>query len=463
MEKKNIYALIAVLLLGGLAIVAMRAPEKGDRVGEKPRPVAEIKSGAIATVEVMQPGGKDAVKITKQGERWQVVSPYDKPADQSVVKSAVESLEKAKWGDITTQQKDRHAELEVSDDKAIHVVAKDASGTVLADLYLGKASGSNTMVRIAGKDDVWQAEISANLWKRDAKLWRDHAIFDMKADDAQKVVLAGGGSKATLERLPAAGGDKDKDKAPASIFEAKWKLVLGEVKTLRPGVELDHGLLNRLVSGVASLRASEFVDGAKPEETGLADGAPNLIEVQVSFKDGKSAGLRIGNAKGEDYYAQALNSPQVFFIKKWTVEQLAHLPADLGDKTVVSLKADQIDQISIVQGADTVLIKAADKSWKADKLADADEAKLKAVAEGFDGVQGSTFAAPTAPELASLVKPRATITVKPKTGAPVVIKVGDAKGEEALVQVVGGEPMWLKKFSLDRILKKPSELAKDKK
>ena len=74
-------------------------------------------------VEVTQPGGKDAVKITKQGERWQVVSPYDKPADQSVVKSAVESLEKIKWGDITTQQKERHAELEVSDDKAIHVVA----------------------------------------------------------------------------------------------------------------------------------------------------------------------------------------------------------------------------------------------------------------------------------------------------------------------------------------------------
>ena len=39
MEKKTLYALIALLVLGGLSVYVMRAPEKGDRVGERPRPL----------------------------------------------------------------------------------------------------------------------------------------------------------------------------------------------------------------------------------------------------------------------------------------------------------------------------------------------------------------------------------------------------------------------------------------
>ncbi len=147
MEKKNLYALLALVALCGLAFYAMRTPEKGERVGEKPRAIAEIKSDKIATLEIAQPGGSDKVTLTKKGEKWQVTAPYDKPADQAAAKAAAEALEKIKWGDITTQQKDRYADLEVSDDKAVHIVAKDGSGAVLADLFLGKSAGSSTMVR----------------------------------------------------------------------------------------------------------------------------------------------------------------------------------------------------------------------------------------------------------------------------------------------------------------------------
>ncbi len=458
MEKKTLYALVALLLFGGLAVYVMRAPEKGDRVGDRPRPVAEIKAGSIAQLEITQPKGADKVTLSKKGETWQVTAPYDKPADQGAVKAVVEALEKMKWGDITTQQKERHGDLEASDDKAVHVVAKDSGGAVLADLYLGKVAGSATMVRVAGKDEVWQvADLYASNFKKDAKSWREHVVFDQKADEAERLTLKGGGTQVKLERLPATNGADGKPQT--GIFEAKWKVTEGDAGK----GDLDQALINRLVQAASSLRAGDFVDTAKPEETGLAAGAPGQIEVSVGFKDNKAVNLRIGQLKGEDYFVQAVDSGQIFTAKKYAIDAVAHIPQDLRDKSLLSFKEDQLEQITVVQGTDVVVLKKVDKVWKVDKLADADDTKAKALADGFDGLVGTGFVAPGSPELASLVKPRAVVTVKPQGAAPVVLNIGDARGEEVAVQKAGQEAMWLKKFQLDRFLKKPADLAKDKK
>ena len=72
MEKKTLYALIALLALGGLSVYVMRAPEKGDRVGERPRPLPEVKPGSIAQIELTQPKGTDKVSLSKKGDKWQV-------------------------------------------------------------------------------------------------------------------------------------------------------------------------------------------------------------------------------------------------------------------------------------------------------------------------------------------------------------------------------------------------------
>jgi hypothetical protein len=461
MEKKTLYALIALLVLGGLSVYVMRAPEKGDRVGDKPRPLPEIKPGTIASLELAQPKETDKVTLSKKGDKWQVTAPYDKPADQTAVKSVVEALEKMKWGDITTQQKERHGDLEVSDDKAVHVIAKDSGGGVLADLYLGKVAGAATMVRVAGKDEVWQvADLYASNFKKDGKSWRDHTVFDLRAEDAQTLTLKGGGTQVKLERLPPQNGPDGKPQP--SIFDAKWKVVQSDPALKMTG-ELDNALINRLVQGAAALRAGDFLDAAKPEETGLAPGAPGQIEVQVGFKDNKSVGLRIGQLKGDDYYAQAIDSGQIFTAKKYALDAVAHIPQDLRDKALVSFKEDQLDQITVAQGTEVAVLRRVDKAWKVDKLADGDDAKTKGLADSFDNLVGSGYVAPGSPELASLAKPRATVTLKPKTGAPVVLNIGDARGEDVVVQKVGQDPMWLKKFQADRFLKKPAELAKDKK
>jgi hypothetical protein len=221
-----------------------------------------------------------------------------------------------------------------------------------------------------------------------------------------------------------------------------------------------------VAQSIANLRAGDFVDDAKPEQLGLAAGSPGLITVTVSFKGGKTAGLRIGTLKGDDYNAQTVDSPQVFTAKKYSLERVAHLPQDVRDKTIFKFKADDLDTVSVQQGTDTLTLKRADKAWKAEKVDNADDNKVKALADSFENMSGSSFVLPGAPELASLAKPKVILTVKPKTGAPVVVKVGDTKGDEVIVQKTGGaamDPMWVKKYLIDRYQKKPAELTKDKK
>ncbi len=461
MEKKNLYALVAFVALAVSAVYSLRSPDKGERVGERPRAIAEIKAGSIATVEVAQPGDKDKVTLTKKGDKWQVTAPYDKPADQTAAKSAAEALEKVRWGDLVTQQKTRHAEFEVTDDKAVHVVAKDSGGAVLADVFIGKASGSATMVRVAGKDDVWQAiDLYSSTYKRESKTWREHSIYDLKADDSEKITIQGAGTKVTLVREPVPAGADGKP-GSQNIYEAKWKITEGDA-TLTPSLAVENSLLNRMVQSVSTLRASDFHDAAKPEEVGLAAGAAGQIVVSVGYKEGKSAGVRIGAVKGEDTFVQTVDSAQIFTVKKYAIESIAHIPQDVREKSLLSMKADQIDAVTIQQGTDVVSLKLVDKTWKADKLPDADEAKIKQIVEGFDGLAGTGFVAPDAPELKSLVPGKATITVKPKTGAPIVLKVGDARGEDLAVQKAGSDAMWVRKMQLDRLLKKPADLAKDK-
>lgn len=462
MDRKNLYALLLFLVLAGLAIQTLRSPEKGDRVGARPRPFPEIKPGTIASLEITQPGGKDQVSVSKKGDKWQVTAPYDKPADQSVAKSAAEALEKVRFGDLVTQKKDRHVEFEVSDDKAVHVVAKDSGGATVADLFIGKATGSATMVRVAGKDDVWQAlDLYASTYKREGKTWREHAVYDLKADEVEKLTIQGGGTKVTLARVPPAAGADGKP-GNQSIHEAKWKITEGDA-VLTPNLEVDHGLLNRMVQSLSTLRASDFHDAAKPEEFGLAPNAPGQIIVTATFKENKTAGVRIGMAKGEDTYVQTLDSPQVFSMKKYAIESVAHIPQDVRDKSVLSLKADQIESVTIQQDAEVVSLKLVDKTWKVDKLPDADEAKIKQIVESFDGLLGSGFLAPDAPEQKQLDASKKIVTVKPKTGAAVVMHFGEARGDDVPVRKVGQDAVWIRKYQVERILKKPADLAKDKK
>src|SRR4051794_25275476 len=99
MQQKTLIALGALIVLGGLALLTLHAPEKGERTGPRPQPIASLKAADVKELELTSTG--QTTKLEKEGGGWKIVAPKFQTdlADQSLVKTAVDQLEKLTWGD----------------------------------------------------------------------------------------------------------------------------------------------------------------------------------------------------------------------------------------------------------------------------------------------------------------------------------------------------------------------------
>src|SRR5262245_10733715 len=139
MNRKTLTALATVAVLGIIALIVLRQPEKGERSADKQRPIAKLKTSDVATIAVNKSGATTVIK--SDGGKYAVTAPVPYAADEGVAKAAFEGLGKMDVSDLVTEQKAKHAEFEVDDKAGIHLVAKDKAGKVLADMIIGKSTG----------------------------------------------------------------------------------------------------------------------------------------------------------------------------------------------------------------------------------------------------------------------------------------------------------------------------------
>lgn len=447
MQRKTLIALGALVVIAFLAFLTLRSPDKGERRGPKPRPVAAFKAADVKELELSSNNGRDRVSLRREGDRWKITAPGTWDAEQSLIKAALEQLEKLSFGDLVTEQPANFANLEVSDDKGAHVVARGDGGKVLLDAWMGKSVSGFTLLRPTGKNEVWQSTGAFRYtFAKDAQALRDHAIVDVARDDIKRVTLEGGGQKVVLEQVPAA--EKN--------AEATWKVIESTVKIDK----LDEQMVSSLGQTLGGLRATSFSD--KP----LADPAvglePPQSKITITTKSGGDRVLRVGKLVGDDGYLALEGRPQVYLVQKWTMERLAPSPMDLRDKTIIKVKDVDIAEVTVAQGAETLVLKQEGSTWKLGRgTGDIDEGKARAVASAFDNLAGSSFAAGLTPAQTGLDKPTAVATLRLKDKAQAVIKVGATKGDEVYVQRVGSPDVLLvKKWSVERFTKKLPDLLK---
>jgi len=448
MTRKTLAALVAFAVLGLIAIFALRRPEKGEAPSDRPRPVAKISGADLDTLEVTRQG--TTVTLKRDGGKYQVTAPVSAAADEANAKAAFEAIEKLDLTDLVTDQKGKQAEFQVDDAGAVRVVAKNgkAGGKVLADLLVGKANGSGTMVRPAGKDDVWSAAGSIRYtFDKSQADWRDRSVTTFTAGDAEKIdVKAKDGSHITLAKN---GKDGTVD---------KWDVKDSSVKIDK----LDMTVPNNIVSAMASFKTNEFANDAKPADTGLD--APALT-VTVSLKGGKSHTILVGNKKGdEDYYAKTPESPQVLLVRKYNLERVNKRPIDFRDKTICDLASTDLAEIAVSNADKSYTLTKAGDAWKAVKPAklEVDASKVTPFAGGLKDWKATSFSEETSPKDTGLVKPK-VIAAKSKKGGACTIKIGDeTKDKQSYYAQTGksADVYLVPKWTVDRFLVKPDDLKK---
>jgi hypothetical protein len=452
MSRKNLTTLVLLAVLTVVAIVVLRRPEKGQRVGDRPRPIAKLAAGSFDTLTVTK--ADVATTIKKDGDKYKVVAPVQFPADENVAKQAFEAVEKLEFGDIVSDQKAKHAEFEVEepapgskDAKAVRVAVKKGE-QVVAEFLIGKSVGGNTLVRLPGKDEVWTGLGSFRYnFDRDTSNWRDKTITKFAQADAEKIEVKGKSGARVVAKNE--GGDK-------------WSVV----ESTLPVPKLDNSIPTGIVSALASLVTNEFADDAKPADTGLE--APNTTVI-VSIKGGKTVTLLIGNKKtDDDYYVKTPESPQVYLVKRYNIDRVVKRPIDFRDKSLCDIAEADLVDVSVTHDKDSyALVRDAQKNeWKITKPAGLtlDPAKISPLAGAFKDWKAAGFAEEQDAKANGLAKPKATITAHSKDKKTVcALKIGDETKDKVNYAAQSGtspDVFLVAKWAADRLLVKVDDLKK---
>jgi hypothetical protein len=453
----NRKTLIAGAIFAGLVLVTiglLRSPEKGTRpAGERPRPIPKLKADAFDTLEVTKGGATTVIK--KQGDDYQIVKPIDYAADKDGAKSAFEAIAKLEFHDVVSDQKSRHNEFELGDG-SLRVAVKKGD-KLLADLHVGKTANDETLVRIEGKNDVWA---STGFFKyqfdKDTLGWRDKHIARFQDNEAEKIeVVHKTRGRIVVSRPPPTDGGATPE----------WRVVESGTK-VEP---FDKMAPPDLVTAFCTLLANEFVDNAKPEETGL-DSPENTIT--VTLRNGKQYRILVGKKKGEDDgYVKMADKPQVFIIKKYTFDRLNKRPIDFRDKTICNLTAAEVTDVAVAREKDPFIItrppgKTGDDAWKVIKPAGMapDISKANAIAGSFVDWKAQGYAEDNSPKTTGLAKPTMTIDVKSNVkGHGCTLKVGGETTDKSNHYVmVNNQPdiLVVANWGIDRVAAKLDELKK---
>ena len=441
MNRKTLIALVTFLALLGAGYMVVKSPQKGERVGERERPLAKLDAKKLNKVSITAKG-KTVVLERAGKDQWKLVKPVAYAADKHSADTVVEKLGALEFGDLVTQQKAKHAQYQVDAKAGIRVQAWQA-GKQVADFYLGQVLEDFTMLRLANKDEVHQVVGAVRYaFERDVNAWRNKSIVEFKQEEARKLELTTkGAGTIVLAR-------KD-DKAP-------WKVEQSPVKI----DQLDTTAVTDFLSTAQSLSAHDFGDKLTLAQAGLDQPAATL---KVSLKGGKSVTLLMGDAKGDAHRVKLPGKPQIFLIQQHSAKNLLKRPIDFRDKTVLSFKEGDAVALTLTKqdkGKPAVTIKLARKGaeWQVNGKAVKDAAKVTDAVKELSSLKAAGFAHHSAAEL-GLDKASCTVELQLKDRTTHVITVGsvDKDGAFGLTRKGVEDLFTLPKYTVDRICFDPKD------
>jgi len=154
-KSLTILGSIAVILIG--AALLMSQPEKSGQSDEGKGLFPELMSkiNDVAELVVKSPNG--TITIGRKGDSWTVKEKHDYPANMGKIREAVVGLGELKIIEAKTKKPEFYEKLGLEDVEAegsssTRVILKDATGTTMADVIVGKQQPSKGSL---GQDEVY--------------------------------------------------------------------------------------------------------------------------------------------------------------------------------------------------------------------------------------------------------------------------------------------------------------------
>jgi hypothetical protein len=317
--EHKVYAALAILVVLVAAFYLSRQKEQKDDAihaptassADKPAIAIGKEDGDKITKIEIKNADKSNVTLEKKGDSWELTAPSPAKAEQSNVKSLLDNLKELKIKDTITKSADLYPQYDVTDEKAVHVVAYKGADKAV-DLYFGKSGSRGQVVRVGGKDGVYVADkYSSYLYTREVKNWRERTI--VKFEDANVVQV-------TVENkngLLSFSKNDDKWSGSATLFDKDGKL---NKEAEKKWDKFEPEKVKDMLRAYKALNAEDF--GDDKSDTGFADAAKEGGVVKIKLKD--NAGdvvIKVGKiAKGTSRFAQKEGSDVVYTISSWSAD-----------------------------------------------------------------------------------------------------------------------------------------------
>ncbi|MCF7975577.1 MAG: DUF4340 domain-containing protein [Phycisphaerae bacterium] len=296
----------------------------------------------------------DVVRLTRQESQFVVANKENYPAAVKQINELITQCLDLKPSELISKSAANHADLEVTEDKAQHVIRfLDPEDKVITGLIIGKTrdGGQGQYVRQVGKDDVYLAT-DVPYFRTSATDYLDQALLSVEEKDIQSISLTGPKGACELVRQD---GDKQykyvnlpdgkqlKTTVATSLFGAMSSLRFDDVSKQAPeGVTFDSSLKCKLNSQAVY----EFKLGKKGEDVYVTCQADYLgeksVQLNTSQKDSKEElekkeAVLLTQEKVQKFNIK--NKGWTYKIPKWKADTLLKTPEDLLEDVKVETPA----------------------------------------------------------------------------------------------------------------------------
>ncbi|WP_437309828.1 DUF4340 domain-containing protein [Sorangium sp. So ce388] len=319
--EHKIYIALVVLALLGVGVYLAQSKQKAQleahsvtaatadlpKVGVSKDDVEKVTKISIKNAD------KSDVTLEKKGDTWEVTKPVNAKAHTANVRSLLDNLKELKLKEAIDRTSATYGQYELTDEKAVHVVAYKGDEKAL-DVYFGKSGSRGQMARVAGTDGVYVAGgYSSYLYTREAKNWRENSILKFEDDNVIQASIENKNGLFSFSK----NGDKwagtfaPRDKGgKIGAAQAKWE-------------KFDEAKVKDLLRAYQGLGAEDFGDGKSASDTGLDAPATSGGIVKIKLKD--NAGdftINVGNtAKGQSRYATKEGGDgTIYVISSWSAD-----------------------------------------------------------------------------------------------------------------------------------------------
>ena len=368
-EKNRLWiglGLLVVLVGAGIWTYRTRRGDTPATEQTTPSAFPDISEDDVSSLEITRPasdgeGEPETVRLNRGEGGWTLSVPVEARADQGAIDTALDKLDELEVVGIAASRSQFHERLEVDDAHGIHVVARNGD-EVIADLIIGAYRSGNTMVRVAGQDQVVMVRGSIRFaFSKDLKDWRDRGVLALEADDVREVAFVGPNGSFRFTRPtetvtpepPAEGEEAEGEGETPEPTTRLGEWQIAEVSYTRPASYPDGGVippdagvvadavpatpmttiegfqasrLRSIISSLARMRASDFAAAdVTAAQAGLGDGAARVTLTVGEGSAAQTYTVRLGNeasSERHDYYAQREGDDTIFIISRFLSERI---------------------------------------------------------------------------------------------------------------------------------------------